>query len=150
MDIFCSITNIILTICLVSFGALQWKSIEKQNKYNMLRLRLEHVSNLNYLFTTTLKVLTDVANQKISEDEGSLSLPQTTTQLIKLSLESKIIFSKDISFLESSLIDHINELMNHDNITIDILKKYIIILSNIFSELYTKTHYFIEKDTPKL
>lgn len=42
MQIFISITNILLTIFIVLFGALQWCAVKEQNKLNLLKLRIEH------------------------------------------------------------------------------------------------------------
>jgi len=42
MQIFISITNILLTIFIVLFGALQWRAVKEQNKLNLLKLRIEH------------------------------------------------------------------------------------------------------------
>lgn len=42
MHIFISITNILLTIFIVLFGALQWCAVKEQNKLNLLKLRIEH------------------------------------------------------------------------------------------------------------
>lgn len=42
MQIFISVTNILLTIFIVLFGALQWRAVKEQNKLNLLKLRVEH------------------------------------------------------------------------------------------------------------
>jgi hypothetical protein len=45
MQIYISITNVLLTIFIILFGALQWRAIKEQNNLNLLKLRVEHYKN---------------------------------------------------------------------------------------------------------
>lgn len=123
MDI--SILSIILTLIftglLVLFGCLQWRAIEKQNKQNLFKLRMEHyVKYKNFVIdTVSLFIKEDNGKHFINIDKREHFLVQLKI-LVILFHESRYLFNNNISSLEEQILEEhsvINDLIRSGKMT---------------------------------
>lgn len=107
----CIALTTFFTFLLALFGLLQWLAINKQNKQNLFKLRLEH-----YMKFKTVMVDATINADKVQEsNNGSYNskliikaLKDVSHQLEKLIPESAYLFSKEYSDEEKKIVESIN------------------------------------------
>ena len=85
MEIFFSWSNIILTGALILFAALQWRAVNKQNRQNLYKLRMELYSEINGLIWeiifNVLNIKENIGNNKESASNITLKSLQISHKL---------------------------------------------------------------------
>ncbi len=107
MQIFISVTNILLTIFIVLFGALQWRAVKEQNKLNLLKLRVEHYK----IAKKQIHNIWSAINSLMKESEKDLVTIHTILSLLKdfgenldesLFLFGEVIYTFESHFMKTT------------------------------------------------
>lgn len=107
MQIFISVTNILLTIFIVLFGALQWRAVKEQNKLNLLKLRVEHYK----IAKKQIHNIWSAINSLMKESEKDLVKIHTILSLLKdfgenldesLFLFGEVIYTFESHFMKTT------------------------------------------------
>lgn len=99
--------NIFLTTfftgLLALFGFFQWQTINKQNKQNLFKMRMEHYIKFNSLTLDMSIIIRDDGNIDIDTLLNKLKLH--LYQIEKITPESKYLFDDEIYSLETFIIE---------------------------------------------
>lgn len=124
------ITTMVFSGLLVWFGRCQWQAIDKQNKQNLFKIRMEHYSKFNSLSLDMAILIVDDENKDIDTLLNKLKL--LLYQIEKIIPESKYLFDDEIFSLETFIVENTRRVLQKlkNDYTNTIKEKTDIILLN--------------------
>lgn len=118
------------TFLLALFAFFQWRAVEKQNKQNLFKMRLEHCSKFNSfgvdIIATSERVVKNTIDMEICR-EFEVKIKNILYQLYKIIPEASYLFNNEISNDEKIIVDGMKQwlefLENRDIAAIEKINK---------------------------
>lgn len=95
------------TFLLALFAFFQWRTVEKQTKLNLLKLRMEHYSKIKAMlvdFAMSREIMDDL---KVINSNKKAMLKDLVSSLSSLIQESGFLFNEEVFDNEKTILDEI-------------------------------------------
>ena len=104
--------NVVFAGLLVLFGLLQWRAIEKQNKQNLFKMRLEHCVNFNNNIVDMEELFKSAMNDKNDLTDITMSkFKEIFFKTKKIVPESSYLFNEEFYNLEDVIIKYMENIL---------------------------------------
>lgn len=104
MTVLLTITNVILTLAIAAFACLQWKAVDKQNKQNLFKLRIDLYSEINQIIWDILFDFMNIKDNVKDNGKSASDIKLRSLQIHHNLLQIKHLFNNEISNIVGEFI----------------------------------------------
>ena len=97
MEIYVTITNILLTITIAFFAGMQWKAVDTQNKQNIFNLRMDLYGEINQIIWDILFDFMSIKENKNDNAKSASDIKLRSLQIHHYLLKIKHLFNEEVA-----------------------------------------------------
>ena len=97
MEIYVTITNILLTITIAFFAGMQWKAVDTQNKQNIFNLRMDLYGEINQIIWDILFDFMNIKENKNDNAKSASDIKLRSLQIHHYLLKIKHLFNEEVA-----------------------------------------------------
>lgn len=129
MEVYITITNIILTFAIAFFAGMQWKAVETQNKQNIFNLRMELYSKINQIIWNILFDFMNIKDNKKDNDKNASDIKLYSLEITHNLLKIKHLFNNKVAtvveeFAQCAILNSIDITKKTDGSILDFIEVF--------------------------